>query len=200
MSNLTNWDERYQRDDTPWETGHASTELTRVVAEEHITPGRAIEFGCGSGTNAVWLAQQGFDVIGIDFSPIATQRATARAASAGVRVRFLAADVLRLPDLGAPFEFFFDRGCYHVLRRDGQANAYVAAVARVTAAGARGLVLAGNAREKMEPGPPVVTEEEFRNDWSRDFEVIWLREIRFDQALMDTPFRPLGWSGLLRRR
>ncbi len=67
--------------------------------------------------NAVWLAQQGFEVTGVDLSSLAVDRARARAADAGVRVRFLTADVLHPPALGVPFSFFFDRGCYHVVRR-----------------------------------------------------------------------------------
>lgn len=198
MSELARWDDRYQNGELPWETGGPSTELQRVIRDEAVAPCRAVDLGCGTGTHAVWLAQQGFDVVGVDFSPTAVDRARRRAAQAGVAARFEVADVLALPDLGGPFAFFFDRGCYHVLRRGGQAAAYVRAVERITAPGARGLVLAGNAREKQEPGPPVVTEAEFRADWSGPFEVDWLREFRFDQNLIDTS-RPLGWAGWLRR-
>jgi methyl halide transferase len=197
MSDRAHWNDRYLQGNTPWETDHASTELQRVVREERIAPCRAIEFGCGSGGNAVWLAEQGFEVVGVDLSPTAIDRAGRRAAAAGTPVRFISADVLELPELGAPFDFFFDRGCYHVFRRGGQAQAYVQVVERLTAPGGRGLVLAGNAREPQQPGPPVVTEEEFRADWAR-FDILWLREFRFDQNLMDTS-RPLGWAGLLQR-
>src|SRR6516162_752409 len=118
MSDLTRWDERYAKGDTPWETGEPSSELQRVLAEIPIRPCRAIELGCGTGANAVWLAQQGFDVTAIDVSPVAVARAQERAAAAGVRARFLVADVLNPPaELTGPFDFFFDRGCYHVVRR-----------------------------------------------------------------------------------
>lgn len=199
MSDQANWDSRYARADTPWETGHPSAELQLVIAENGIAPCRAIDLGCGSGANAVWLAQQGFEVVGVDFSPLAIERARERAAKANVTGQFHVADVLALPPLGPPFQFFFDRGCYHVLRRGGHGQAYVAVVAGLMAAGGLGLLLTGNARERQEPGPPVVSEEELRGDWDPLFEVLRLREFRFDLNLTDST-RPLGWSALLRRR
>ena len=58
----TDWDLHYQNDNPPWETGRPSEELRRVIAEHKIQPGRVIELGCGTGINAIWLAQQGFAV------------------------------------------------------------------------------------------------------------------------------------------
>src|SRR5439155_8349298 len=107
------WDNRYKGGDTPWDTGFPSTELERSLAEMQLPPGRALELGCGTGTNTVWLAQHGFDCTGVDLSPRAIARARQRADEAGVQVNFLEADLTALPDLGGPFDFLFDRGCYH---------------------------------------------------------------------------------------
>ena len=71
MAELEHWEERYRKGETPWDTGHPSTELQRVIREEKIRPCRAIELGCGTGNNAVWLAQQGFDVTAVDLSSLA---------------------------------------------------------------------------------------------------------------------------------
>ncbi|GIW78614.1 MAG: hypothetical protein KatS3mg105_0421 [Gemmatales bacterium] len=199
MADGQHWDNRYRQGNTPWETGHPSTELQRTLAEEKIQPCRAIDLGCGSGRHAVWLAQQGFEVVGIDISPTAIERARQLASAAGVQVDFFVADILHPPDLGQPFDFFFDRGSYHVVRRDGFGKEYVGIVHKLAGPKATGLVLTGNAREKSEPGPPVVTEEELRADWSNHFEIIRLREFRFDKNLMDDS-RPLGWSMLVRHR
>src|SRR5262245_65139469 len=125
MTEPTRWDERYKTGDTPWETGQPSSELQRVLAEDGIQLCRALELGCGTGASAVWLAQQGFDVTALDLSALAIARARRRADEAGVGVRFLVADVFRPPaELSGPFDFFFDRGCYHAVRREGAA-AYV---------------------------------------------------------------------------
>src|SRR5438270_11643617 len=100
VSERARWEERYRSGDTPWDTGRPSSELQRVIAEERIPPSRAIELGCGSGTNAVWLAKQGFEVTAVDLSPLAISRARERAVGEGVPVCFLCADVLIVPVVG----------------------------------------------------------------------------------------------------
>lgn len=199
MSDTTHWDERYAQGDTPWETGQPSSELQRIVAEVSVRPCRALELGCGTGANSVWLAQQGFEVTALDLSPLAIERARRRSDEAGVRVRFLAADVLHpSPELADPFDFFFDRGCYHVVRREDP-QAYVETLCRLSGPRALGLVLAGNAREPHQPGPPVVSEEQIRQELGSGFDIVQLREFRFDPGETDST-RFLGWSCLLRRR
>lgn len=197
MSESIHWNERYRTGDIPWDTGHPSLELQRVLVEEKVAPCRAIELGCGTGTNAVWLAQQGFEMTAVDISPLALDHARQRAAAAGVSVRFLAADLLAPPDLGGPFDFFFDRGCYHVVRRT-DVDGYLRTLQSITQPGTLGLVLAGNAREAHQPGPPVVTEEEIRGELGRLFDIRWLREFRFDQVEA-VGVRFLGWSCLVQR-
>ncbi len=198
MTERPSWDERYQSGDTPWDSGRPSQELQRVLAETKIEPCRAIELGCGTGTNAVWLAQQGFDVTAVDISSRAVAQAKRRAADAGVRIQFLQADVLHPPaELTGPFDFFFDRGCYHVVRRDN-VGAYLATLRSLIPPSSTGLVLAGNAREPQEPGPPVVSEADLRAELGSVFDIVQLREFRFDTD-EHGGVRFLGWSALLRR-
>jgi SAM-dependent methyltransferase len=198
MSEQDHWESRYTGSDIPpWDTGRVSAELVRRVTEAGIAPCRAIELGCGTGTNAIWLAQRGFDVTAIDISPTAIERATQKATDAGVSVRFIPTDVTALSDLGPRFDFFFDRGCYHAVRR-GNAGGYLRALDRVTAPGATGVVLTGNAKEEGKPGPPTVTEEIIRAELGRSFEILSLEEFRFDQGETDS-HRYLGWSCLLKK-
>jgi methyl halide transferase len=199
MSDATHWNERYANSNTPWDTGQPSSELQRIIAEIPVRPCRALELGCGTGSSAVWLAQEGFAVTALDISPLAIEHARRRANDAGVHVHFLMADVLNPPpELSGPFDFFFDRGCYHVVRRvDPQA--YVQTLRRLIRSGALGLVLAGNAREPHEPGPPIVSEEQIRQELGSLFEIVHLREFRFDPS-ETVSMRFLGWSCLLRRR
>lgn len=199
MSEREHWDDRYVRGDTPWDTGRPSEELVRVMDEGRMAPGRAIDLGCGTGTNAIYLASLGFDVTAVDISPTAIDRCRMRRATTDLRIRCLQADLLDPPEeLGGPYEFFFDRGCYHVTRRV-DVRAYFRTLERITAPGTLGLVLAGNAKEPMEHGPPPVTEEELRADWTGMFEILDLREFRFD-ANLEGGARPLGWSALVERK
>jgi methyl halide transferase len=198
MTEPIQWNDRYRDGNLPWDTGRPSSELQRVISKHGIKPCRALDIGCGTGTNSVWLAQQGFEATGIDLAPLAVERAKELAQAAGVVAHFVVADVLRLPDPDQPFAFFFDRGCYHAVRRD-EPNQYAPAVSRQLAPGARGLILAGNAREPHDPGPPVVTEEEIRNELGAAFQILDLHEFRFDET-PGVPERFLGWSCLVEKR
>ena len=106
MKEHIDWNDRYRDGNLPWDTGRPSSELQRVFSRNTIQPCRALEIGCGTGTNSVWLAQQGFEVTGIDLAPLAVEQAEKRAHAAGVKVHFVVADVLHLPDLDGPFAFF----------------------------------------------------------------------------------------------
>jgi SAM-dependent methyltransferase len=195
MTDATKWNQRYLSSDVPWDTGQPSTELQRILREHNIQPCRALDLGCGTGTNSVWLAQHSFDVTGLDIAPLAIAKADQQARAAGVAVRFLVADVLEPLDLGDPFGFFFDRGCYHAVRRENPAG-YAPAVARLLLPGAYGLVLAGNSREAHEERPTVVTEEALRTELGEHFRIIDLSEFRFD-APPGSNESFLAWSCLM---
>lgn len=78
------WDERYGSSDVLW-SGHVNA----VVRDETagLPAGRALDVGCGEGGDALWLAGQGWDVVGIDVSQVALDRAAARARDTGLDAR-----------------------------------------------------------------------------------------------------------------
>ncbi|NOX56931.1 MAG: class I SAM-dependent methyltransferase [Planctomycetes bacterium] len=196
------WEERYRTGQTPWDTGRPSSELQRVLKEYQIGPCRTLELGCGTGTNAVFLAERGFEVTACDVSEQAISLARQRADRANVAVQFLTCDLLELTDLGEPFPFVFDRGVYHAVRRENLAG-MLAVLQRVTVPGSLWLTLAGNANdpEPREGGPPQVRAEEICRELEPLFAIVQLREFRFDAACIDgQESRPLGWSVLARRR
>ncbi|MCA9192653.1 MAG: class I SAM-dependent methyltransferase [Planctomycetales bacterium] len=197
MRKQRNWNESYRDGDVPWDTGRPSPELQRVIMQHGIQPCRALEVGCGSGTNSVWLAQQGFQVTAIDLAPLAVEQANRKAKKSGVQIRFLSGDICKWDQPMESFGFFFDRGCYHAVRRE-PGNAYVNVISRLLASGGRGLILAGNAREPHVPGPPVVSEEDIRNELGEKFCILDLQEFRFDEA-PGVPEKFLGWSCLVKK-
>jgi SAM-dependent methyltransferase len=85
-----------------WNARYAATELVwtaepnrRFVSEvEELPPGRALDLACGEGRNAVWLAERGWRVTGIDFSDVALAKAQRLAASRGVEVDWVLGDVV----------------------------------------------------------------------------------------------------------
>jgi SAM-dependent methyltransferase len=105
----------------PWHREQPPTLLARAVAQR-AARGRALDLGCGQGVHAVYLAQQGFSVVGIDFVPAALASARARAAQAGVQLELLEADVVEY-EAPAPFDLVLDSGCLHHLPK-GRVGAY----------------------------------------------------------------------------
>lgn len=106
------------------------------------TPARALDLGCGTGTNAVYLARHNWDVVGVDFSRAAISRARSKARDSSSRVAarlsFHLADVTDLGWLQSEFGIILDQGCFHTLRR-GQRPGYAAGVRRLL--GKHGLYL-----------------------------------------------------------
>ena len=111
------YDWMYRRG-APWETGPrpALVELCEsgVVTPQRLAPGLALDLGCGSGADSIYLAQRGFTVLGVDFSSAAVEkaRAAARGADLDRPPLFGVMDLLDLPneDVQGPFDLLFDGG------------------------------------------------------------------------------------------
>ncbi len=87
------WDTRYTGSDLLWGAG-PNRFLVEQAEALGWTPGRALDLACGEGRNAIWLAGQGWEVEGVDFSGVAVERARALAAERGVEATFTVADVV----------------------------------------------------------------------------------------------------------
>lgn len=98
----------------PWDTGVSPPELLSFVATH--APGVAIDIGCGSGTNLLTLAQHGWKVTGVDFSPRAIKMARRRMLRAGLTADLLVADVTRDMALPGNYDLALDIGCFHGVR------------------------------------------------------------------------------------
>jgi len=188
--------ERYASGNTPWDSGTPSEELLRVLKAGKLTGSTLLDFGCGTGTNAIELARRGFRVTATDIVPQAIQIARDKARGVVTQVDFRVADTLR-DDPGGPYDILFDRGVYHCLRTE-DLKAFQEFLKRATRTGSWWLSLAGNSKEDTEPGPPVVSEKEIRDELEPLFDIVELREFRF--ATNKSDFRPLGWSILMRRK
>jgi SAM-dependent methyltransferase len=100
-------------EDLPWHRAQPPKLLEKAV-RERPTRGRALDLGCGAGTYAIWLAQQGFEVTGVDYLEPALELTRAGAKQAGVTVETVRADVLAYqPE--RPFDVVIDIGCLHHL-------------------------------------------------------------------------------------
>lgn len=97
----------------PWDTGISPPELLEFMSSH--SPGCALDLGCGTGTNSITLAKQGWRVNGVDFMPKAIRQARKKALQAGLKIDFRVGDVARLEGLAGKFDLILDIGCYHNL-------------------------------------------------------------------------------------
>ncbi len=104
----------------PWDSGISPPELMAFI-QTHPA-GRAIDLGCGTGTNVVTLAQHGWQVSGVDFVPRAIAQARRKVQRAGLRADLRLGDVTRLEGFEGPFDFALDLGCFHSLSEKGRAD------------------------------------------------------------------------------
>jgi SAM-dependent methyltransferase len=115
---------------------------------------RALEIGCGSGQVAAWLADQGYRTVAVDFSESALRHARHRFAESPGRLEFHLVDVCRALPPGDAYQVLIDYRCYHQIPR-GDRRAYWRTIVRVSAPGARMLVIASAFRGLRAAGDPV---------------------------------------------
>lgn len=128
----------YKYGTPPW-AGSARHELVRLVDEGQLTPGRAVDLGCGEGDNAIFMAQHGFDVTAVDFAPAAITKAKAKAQKAGAAVNFLVDDLTNPSHLHGTFDVLVDYGTFDDLT-ERQRNAYLQHVIPLAKPGAKFLM------------------------------------------------------------
>lgn len=102
----------------PWDTGISPPELLEFI--ENHTAGRAIDMGCGTGTNVITLARAGWQVTGVDFASRAIHLAKQKLKSAGVQAEVFVNDATKLHGITGPFDMALDIGCFHSLTQSDQ--------------------------------------------------------------------------------
>ncbi len=152
---------------TPWDGHPIATSLHQLVGE--LSPGAALDVGCGTGDTSIYLAQRGWQVTGVDFVPKAVAKARAKARDAGVTIVFRHADATRLSSerIGSGFNLIVDNGCLHGMS-DADRNSYVREVTAAAAPDARLLLVAFTPGGSF--GVPGISQGEverrFASDWS----------------------------------
>ena len=196
MDEKPSFDQRYQEGHTPWDHDEADFNLVQTVESFPIHPCKTLELGCGTGSNAVWLAQSGFDVAAMDLSKTAIERAMQRAETARLDIDFSVRDLLADPWPQGPFDFIFDRGCLHSLGENKKECAKRAAEHLVD--GGLWLSLMGNAdAPPRDVGPPRMTARDIAKCVEDGFEILSLTAGHFGGE-QDDP--PKAWICLMKKR
>ncbi|MBI5068425.1 MAG: class I SAM-dependent methyltransferase [Deltaproteobacteria bacterium] len=193
------WEDRYRVGDTPWDVGAPDKHLTGFVEARGTGKGRVLEVGCGTGTNALWLAGRGYQVTAVDLSQLAVEKARAKAPS-GATCTFARLDFLAEEPPGGPFDLVFDRGCFHVFDEPADRRRFAERVASLLAPGGHWLSLIGSTDgPERDSGPPRRSARDVTDAVEPVLELVELRRVSFQDARA-APHAPLAWFALARRR
>lgn len=163
------FDLQYLLGQTPWDTGVTPPEVKAFMETHDARPGRALDLGCGTGKNAVYLARHGWRAVGVDISLLAILQARWRALRTEAAVRFHRADVTDLSFLERPFDLALDIGCLHSLPTQDRAP-YASEVIRLTRPGAWYMLYAFTPRDK-EGDPAGISPKEIERLLSPAFDL-----------------------------
>ncbi len=199
MGEAEHFRQAYEAGEKPWDIGQPDFNLIETVTTTPIRPCRVLEIGCGTGDNAIWLAQHDFEVVGVDASEIAIIHAKEKAANANADCTFVVLDILQSDVEGSPFGFAFDRGFLHTIGSDEVRKNFAEKLSRYLEPGGRWLSLLGNADEQRHgrPGPPQRTAREIVIAVEPYFEILSLVSGHFGS---NRPDPPRAWICLMRRR
>lgn len=198
MSVNKRFKERYKAGNTPWDIGKPDFNLIETVTKIPIESCKALDIGCGTGDNSIWLAQKQFQVTGTDVSEIAIEKAKEKALKNNVKCTFLVVDFFKSRIEGAPFGFVFDRGCFHTFDSNKERKTFAKNVASNLEKNGLWLSLIGSADERRQgPGPPQRTANDIVAAMEPYFEILSLFSSHFDSNRQNPP---KCWVCLMQKR
>jgi SAM-dependent methyltransferase len=192
------FNEHYKEGSAPWDIGKPDFNLIQAVTTTPIAPCKALEIGCGTGDNAIWLSQQHFTVVGVDTSEIAIEKARDKAAKTNASCTFAVLNILKSHADGAPFGFAFDRGCFHTVDSPQERQSFAEQINRHLGENGLWLSLIGSADEqRLSEGPPKRTARDIVGAVEPYFEILSLVSSQFETHL---PAPTRAWVCLMRKR
>lgn len=163
------WDEAYRTGAYKgyWGIQYPSQELVSFIATMDFPKNTiCLDVGCGAGQESIFLAQQGFQVIGVDLSAEGLKIAQQKAIEAGVTIDWHLSNVLELSIQEQMVDMINDRGCFHVISDEHRTD-YACEMARVLKPG--GKILIRGCRDPQEDHFNTVTAEAIHHYFDQHF-------------------------------
>ncbi|WKZ35367.1 MAG: class I SAM-dependent methyltransferase [Anaerolineales bacterium] len=135
----------------PWDSGVSPPELYDFIT--HYKAGRAIDIGCGTGTNLIALAHAGWQVTGFDFALRAIQIAKRKLKKAGLQADLFIDDATQMKKVYGQFDLALDMGCFHGIENKAD---YLIQLTRILAPGGYWLMYGFFKPASQLPGPGLV--------------------------------------------
>lgn len=161
---------------TPWDTGIVPPELVDLVTGPGALPaGRALDLGCGTGTQAIYLAQHGWHVTGVDFMARPLDEAKRKAGAAGVQPTWIQGDITQLSELGVEtgYNLVLDLACFHGLKAEERPDT----ARQITGVASPGAIflLGAFVPGRRGPLPQGIDGDEVVQLFGSDWQLLWQR-------------------------
>jgi 2-polyprenyl-3-methyl-5-hydroxy-6-metoxy-1,4-benzoquinol methylase len=194
------FEDYYAAPRAPWDIGRPQQAFVEAAASIR---GRVLDIGCGTGDLALWLAEQGCTVTGVDFLEKPLEAARRKATDRGLAVNFLQMDAVAVGEIPERFDAVTDCGLFHVFDDAGR-QAYVGALTRLLEPGARVFLLCFADAEPGTHGPRRITERELREAFANGWQAEKIEPARFAvvPGIPGAEFGPDGaraWFAVMRR-
>ena len=175
---LTSWEDAYKTV-PPWDVGRPQPAFVGLVRAGELSKGRVLDVGCGTGENALYLAENGLSVTGVDLSSRAVAVARAKTAEKRLKIDFRAGNVLSLDFKDGLFDNIIDSGLFHTFP-DNDRPVYAHEISRVLVANGKYFMLCFSVKEPTGwGGPRRVTRGEIEATFSPLFKINYIRDASF---------------------
>jgi SAM-dependent methyltransferase len=181
---LSSWEDAYKTV-PPWDVGRPQPAFVELVRAGELGKDKVLDVGCGTGENALYLASNGFSVIGVDLSNRAIAAARAKAAERRLKVDFQIGNALSLDFKNGVFDNVIDSGLFHTFP-DNDRPSYAREIARVLAPRGKYFMLCFSEKEPTDwGGPRRVTREEIETTFFPLFNINYIRDASFTTRIHD---------------
>jgi len=185
---LPDWEQLYQEKEVesmPWFNPDLDPDLDQALTRLELDQGTVLDLGTGPGTQAIALAERGFQVTATDLSATAIRKAESRAKAKRLDIAFKQDNILN-SQLKQSFDFAWDRGCFHVFPPE-QRQDYVQVVARLIKPDGYLFLKCFSYLQPGEEGPYRFTHEEIQEIFNRHFQVCSVIETVYQGTLDPLP-------------
>ena len=186
----------------PWDTGRPQPAIVKLAEADQIR-GSVLDVGCGTGENVLYLAARGHEAWGLDFVPVAIERANAKAAERGIEVHFVVGNALELGKLGRQFDTAIDCGLFHTFT-DEERPIFVRSLTEVLGGGGLLYLLCFSDEQPGTQGPRRISRQEIQDAFHDGWDVKKIEPTHFESiprpgGLEFGPDGPKAWLATIER-